>query len=140
MILRQLILVVKSNDIKCGGYFDKGMPTLISGEQEVTAFNQFQFSGQVFVWEKIFVFRISNYSSRGWVPEMYIVMPMKYKSFWTHIDITDIGFQSGKVIFLKDLKGIYGEINGAKQLSFNQSLKNEKGVDLKTFPLKDLLK
>ena len=131
---------LKANDIECGGWFDKGMPTLISGEEEETPFNQFQFSGQVFVWEKIFVFRISNYSSRGWVPEMYIVMPMKYKSFWTHIDITDIEFQPGKVIFLNDLKGIYGETNGAKQLSFNQSLKNEKGVDVKTFPLKGCLK
>jgi hypothetical protein len=131
---------LKPNDIKCGGWFDKGMPTLISGEEEEAPFNQFQFSGQVFVWEKIFVFKISNRSSRGWTPEMYIVMPMKYKSFWTHIDIMDIEFQPGKVIFLNDMKGIYGETNGTKHLSFAQSLENEKGIDVKTFPLKDLLK
>jgi hypothetical protein len=129
---------LRSNDIECGGYFDNGMPTLISGTEEELV-NQFKFSGQVFVWEKIFVFKISNRSSRGWMPEMYIVMPVKYKSFWTHIDITDIEFQSGKVIFLKDLKGIYGETDGSKYLSFNLSLKNEKGVDVKTFPLKELL-
>ena len=130
---------LKSNDINCGGWFDKGTPTLISGTEE-ELINQFKFSNQVFAWEKIFVFRISNRSSRGWIPEMYIVMPMKYKSFWTHIDIPDIAFQPGKVIFLNDMKGIYGETDGSKHLSFNQSLKNEKGVDVKTFPLKDLLK
>src|SRR5258705_13009919 len=85
---------LKSNDIECGGYFNKGMPTLISGPEEKPPFNQFQFSGQVFVWEEIYVFRISDQGSRDWNPEMYIVMPMKYKSFWTHIDITDIEFQS----------------------------------------------
>ncbi len=130
---------LKSNDIECGGYFDKGMPTLISGPEEKLPFNQFQFSGQVFVWEEIYIFKISDQSSKGWMPEMYIMIPMKYKSFWTHIDITNIEFQSGKVIFLKDLKGVYGETDGTKILSFNRSLKNEKGVDVKTFPLRELL-
>lgn len=36
--------LLKANDIECGGYFDKGMPTLISGEEE-EEINQFQFSG-----------------------------------------------------------------------------------------------
>ncbi len=129
---------LKANDIECGGYFDKGTPTLISGEEE-ELFNRFKFSNQVFAWEKIFFFRISNQSSRGWWLPMYIVIPIKYKSFTTHIDITAIEFQSGKVIFLKDLKGVYGETNGAKHLSLKQSLKNEKGVEVKSFPLKDLL-
>src|SRR5437868_12291198 len=56
---------LKSNDIECGGYFDKGMPTLISGDEE-ELINQFKFSGQVFVWEEIYVFRISDHGSRGW--------------------------------------------------------------------------
>jgi hypothetical protein len=47
-----------------GGYFDNGMPTLISGEEE-ELFNRFKFSNQVFAWEKIFLFRISNQSSRS---------------------------------------------------------------------------
>jgi len=130
---------LKSNDIACGGWFDKGMPTLISGEEE-KKINQFEFGNQVFAWEKIFVFRISNMSSRGWQPEMYIVMPMKYKSFVTHIKLNDLEFQPGKVIFLNDMKGIYDETNASNHLSFNQSLKNEKGVDVKTFPLKGCLK
>ena len=125
---------LKANEISCGEYFDKGTPTLISGKEE-KKYNQFEFSGQVFAWEKIFIFRISNWSSRGWHPEMYIAIPIRYKSFRTTIDINEIEFQEGKVIFLTDLKGVYDD----KKLSFTQSLKNEKGVGVKTFPLKELL-
>jgi hypothetical protein len=130
---------LKSNDIECGGWFDKGMPTLLSGEEK-EKINEFEFGGQVFAWEKIFVFRIACASCRGWQPEMYIVMPIKYKSFVTHIKLNDFDFQSGKVIFLNDLEGSYGEDDGSKHLSFNQSLKDEKGIDVKSFRLKDLLK
>ena len=125
---------LKPDDINCGEYFDKGTPTLISGKEE-EKFNQFEFSGQVFAWEKIFVFKISNISSRAWWPEMYVIMPVRYKSFITQINLTDIEFQSGKVIFLTDLKGTYDE----KKLSFTQSLRNKEGVDVKNFPLKEIL-
>ena len=84
---------LKANDIECGGYFDKGMPTLISEPDEKPPFNQFQFSGQVFAWEEIYVFRISDMSSGGWNPEMYIVMPMKYKSLVTYINLNDLEYQ-----------------------------------------------
>jgi len=130
---------LRSNDIKCGGYFDKGTPTLISGEEEEKPFNQFQFNNQVFAWEKIFVLKISNSSSRGWHPEMYIVMPMKYKSFVTYITLNDIEFQSGKVIFLTNYNASYNTSEGSKYLKIDQSLKNYKSVDVKTFPLKELL-
>ena len=126
---------LKVSDIECGEYFDKGMPTLISGDEEEKKINQFQFSNQVFAWEKIFVFKISNASSRGWMPEMYVVIPMKYKSFVTHIKLTALEFQSGKVIFLRDInneqKGMY--------LTIEQSLKNYQRVDVKDFPLKSIL-
>ena len=92
---------LKPGDINCGEYFDKGAPTPISGKEEKSPFNKFEFIGQVFVWEKIFVFKISDWSSRGWHPEMYIVIPMKYKSFRTHIDLTDIEIWRVKWFFLK---------------------------------------
>ncbi len=130
---------LKPNDINCGGYFDNGMPTLISGKEEEKPFNQFQFSGQVFAWEKIFVFKISNWSSRGWHPEMYVVIPMKYKSFVTNISLNDIEFQSGKVIFLTNYNVAYTSSQDANYLSIDQSLKSYKTVDVKTFPLKELL-
>jgi hypothetical protein len=125
---------LKSNDIECGGYFDKGMPTLISGEEEELV-NRFKFSNQVFAWEEIYVFRISNMPSRGWLPEMYIVVPIKYKSFSTHIDINDIEFHSGKAVFLTDVNAFYDE----KKLNIQQSLQDVKGVEVKSFPLKELL-
>jgi hypothetical protein len=125
---------LKANDIECGGYFDKRTPTLIPGKEE-ELFNRFEFSNQVFAWEEIYVFRITNRSSRGWWPPMYIVIPMKYKSFRTHIDITDIEFQSGKVIFLTDANAWYDE----KELTIMQSLRNEKGVEVKGFPLEEIL-
>lgn len=131
--------LLKSNDIECGGYFDKGMPTLISGPEEKPLFNQFQFSGQAFVWEEIYIFKISDPLSRGWNPEMYIVMPMKYKSFWTRINLTDIEFLSGKVIFLINYNASYITSEDEKYLNIDQSLKNKKGVEVKNFPLKELL-
>jgi hypothetical protein len=123
------------NDIDCGEYFDKGTPTLISGQEKELPFNRFEFSNQVFAWEKIFVFKISNRSSRGWWPEMYIVIPMKYKSFRTHIDITDIEFLSGKVVFLTELNASYDE----SLLNIRQSLKDVKAVEVRDFPLEELL-
>lgn len=122
-------------DINCGEYFDNGMPELISGEEEDLPFNRFKFSNQVFALEKIFVFRISNQSSRGRWPEMYIVMPLRYKSFVTHIDISHIKFQPGKVIFLTKLNAAYEK----SVLVIRQSLENAKGVELKNFALKELL-
>jgi hypothetical protein len=126
---------LKPKDIECGEYFDKGTSELISGPDEKPAFNQFEFSGQVFAWEEIFVFRISNQSSRGWNPDMFIVMPMKYKSFVTTIDLTDINFQSDKIIFLSGTNAVYDE----SKLMIRQSLRNLKGVEVDTFALKEIL-
>jgi hypothetical protein len=126
---------LKPGDITCGEYFDKGTPTLISGKEK-EKINQFEFSGQVFAWEEIYVFAISNMSSRGWHPEMYVVLPMKYKSFRINVELTGIEFQSGKVIFLTDANSFYDE----SKLNIRQSLKDNKGVEVKDFPLKELLK
>ncbi len=129
--------ILKSNDIKCGDFFDKGLPTRISGEEQEMPVNQFEFGNQYFAWEHIFIFRISNVSSRGWKPDMFILMPMKYKSFRTQIELNDIEFQEGKVIFLTGLFPSY-EDSGYRMV-ISRSLKNEKGIDVKTFPLKELL-
>ena len=125
---------LKPIELECGEYFDNGSPTLISG-QEDKPINQFEYGNQHFAWEHVYVYRISNMSSRGWMPEMYIVFPVKYKSFFTKIKINDIEFQSGKVIFLTDLEGKYDE----KYLVLSQSLKNKKGISIKDFPLKEVL-
>lgn len=127
--------LLKANEIKCGDFFDKGLPTLISGEEEEKPINQFEFGNQYFAWEHIFIFRISNMSSRGWMPGMFIVMPMKYKSFRTHIDLTGIEFQPGKVIFLTEYTAVYDDF----KLIVDQSLKDHTGAEVKTFALKDVL-
>jgi hypothetical protein len=128
---------LKSKDISCGEYFssNEGL-TQLSGEREEVGFNSYEFSGQVFAWEKILVFKISNWSSRGWWPEMYVVVPIKYKSFITHVKFTNLVFQSGKVIFLSELNAFYDE----SKLSIDQSLKNEKAISVEQFNLKDILK
>jgi hypothetical protein len=126
---------LKANEIDCGAWFDKGMGEPLTYNKEEVPFNKFQFSNQVFAWENIYVFRISDWSSRGWNPEMYIVIPVKYKSFRTHIDITDVEYLSGKCVFLTNTNALYDE----SKLNIRQSLKNEKGVEVKNFPLAKLL-
>lgn len=73
------------------------------------------------------------------MPEMYIVMPMKYKSFFTRIELNDLEFQSGKVIFLSDYNASYIASQDEKYLNIDQSLKDYKTVEVKSFPLKELL-
>ena len=126
---------LKNGDTSCGEYFSKGEPDLISGGNNDPVYNKFTFSNQVFAWEKIFVFRISNASSRGWVPGMFIVMPMPYKSFVTKVVLKDIPFQSGKVIYLDKLNASYER----SALLIDQSLKDSKGVELKEFSGKGIL-
>ena len=130
---------LKVDDIECSEYFDKGLGTPINYNKAEIPFNRFEFSGQVFAWEEIYVFRIANWSSRGWNPEMYIVIPMKYKSFVTHITLNNIEFQSGKVIFLTNYNATYNDSGNLKYLDIDQSLKNFKSVDVKNFSLKYIL-
>ena len=126
---------LKAGDINCGEYFDKGLPDLISGKEEEKFMNQFKFGNQLFAWEHIFIFRIGNMSSRGYMPDMYVVMPMKYKSFFTDIQLTDLEFQSGKVLYLTE----FNHTQDGGKLHINQSLKNYKTVDEKKFFLKAIL-
>jgi len=128
-------LSLKPAELDCGDYFEDGLPTLISGQEEEKPVNQFEFGNQHFAWEHVYVYSISNMSSRGWMPEMYIVFPVRYKSFRTKINISDIEFQPGKVIFLTDLEGRYDD----NYLVLSQSLKNKKGIEVKDFPLKEVL-
>ncbi len=126
---------LKPADINCADYVDDGMPTLISVDEPVKPFNWFKFSNHVFAWEKIIVFRISDTTSKARHPDMFIVIPMRYKSFRTTIELKDVVFQPGKLIFLNDLKGKYGD----ERLSFKHSLKKLTGVDVKSFSLMGIL-
>ncbi|HMK04896.1 MAG TPA: hypothetical protein VK489_11920 [Ferruginibacter sp.] len=121
---------LKPADINCDAYFNDAASTIVPADED-QLFNHFEFNNQVFAWEKILVFRISNPSSSS----MFIIIPMRYKSFRTTINIKDVVFQPGKVIFLTDIKGRYDR----KKLSFNRSLKKVRAVELKSFSLKGIL-
>ena len=126
-------LTLKTSDISCGHY------SYIEGKDDYagsgTKFNIYEFGNQIFAWEKILVFRITDYSSRGWNPEMYIVMPMKYKSLVTYINLNDLEYQSGKVIFLAG----FNASQKGKYLIIEQSLKDHKTEEIKNYPLEELL-
>ena len=127
--------LLKAKDIDCRNYFEKGLPALASGQEKEIPINQFEYGNQLFGWEHIFIFRISNMSSRGWMPEMYVVMPMKYKSFFTSINLYDLVFESGKVLFLTE----FNHVQDGGKLHIDQSLKNSMTIDEKKFFLKEIL-
>ena len=126
---------LKITEISCGNYFDKGLPALPSGQEKEISINQFEYGNQLFGWEHIFIFRISNMSTRGVIPSMYVVMPMKYKSFLMSIELNELTFQSGKVLYLTEFSHTQDE----GKLIINQSLKGYKTMDEKKFFLKEIL-
>lgn len=127
--------LLRSEDINCDKYFDMGPGESQTYNKQGVPVNKFEFANQIFAWEKVLVFRISDWSSRGWHPEMYVVIPMKYKSFVTRINLTDLEFTPGKVIFLTNFtneqKGMY--------LTITHSLKDHNSADVKDFLLKKIL-
>ena len=129
---------LKYDEVTCGNYFANGDGIeVLSGDKEYKKCNCFEFANQIHAWEKMFIFKISNRSSRAWWPEMYVVLPMKYKAFVTHIELTDLTFQSDKVIFLPDIKSI--SMNASSEIMIRQSLKDLKGTPVDEFPLKKIL-
>ena len=126
---------LKAGELSCGQYFDLGKPTPINGEGEMKKKNEFAFGNQVFAWEKIIVFRISSESSASQQSSMFVVMPVRYKSFVTNISLSDVHFKPGKVFFLDD----YPHTKNGNDLSVNLSLKDHPPVSTKGFALKHIL-
>ena len=128
--------LLKASDIVCNKYLENGEGIEeLSGKSTFQKLNSFKYSNQVFAWEKILVFKITNYSSRAWFPEMYIVLPIRYKSFVTKITLTDIVFESGTVIYLDGKKA--EQVQGALQISY--SCKDEKTIEVKEFSLREIV-
>lgn len=124
---------LKPADISCGHYSYIEGPDDYAGSK--ARFNEYEFGNQVFAWEKMLVFRIADYSSRGWHPEMYIIVPVKYKAFVTLIDITGIAYEEGTMVFADNYDAKY---DGMK-LRISLSLKDKKGTDAKRSGLLGLL-
>ena len=116
-----------TSQIKCGEY--------IANYNGAKDFNIYYYNNQLFAWEKIIVWKIMNWSSRGWHQPMYIILPVKMKSFVTHIEINEIEFQSDKVIWLDEV----GKIGNDKRQVFNLSLKNLVGTAVENCTLNALL-
>jgi hypothetical protein len=95
--------------------------------------NNFSYSNQVYAFEKILVLRITNRSSAGLMPAMFVIVPIKYESFVTFVQLRDIVFESGAIIYLDKLPNKRDKEN---HLAINESLKNYPTMRLKQLPLK----
>jgi len=124
------------DDVDCGDYFtsDEGIVYLL-GQPGVKEFNGFEYSGQSFPFEKILVFEVLDYSHGNRIRPMYIVLPVKNKSFATFIELTGINFEENKVLYLDSIKS---EQDGIK-LFLKQSLADKKGILTEDFSLKGIL-
>lgn len=122
---------LRPEDVKCGSFMENGDGMeILSGGKTFTVYNSYEYSQQRFAWESILVFRITNESSAAWWPPMYIILPVKYKSFVTHISLTGIIFQSDKIFFLDHPDAAYH----AATLFINQDCRLSKGVDPSLLP------
>lgn len=127
---------LKEEEVDCNNYLKNGEGIeVLSGDKQFEDYNIYEYHNQVFAWEKILVFRISDQSSAAYSPYMYIILPVRYKSFVTSIALSGIIFQPGKVIFLDNLKTEYEE----NALYIQKNLKHINGVDVKNLTVLQFL-
>jgi hypothetical protein len=111
-------------DIRCESYI---------GNYDTSAYHYY-FSNQVFAWEKIIVWKISaSYDDQK--GPMYVILPVKIKSFVTFITVKDVAFESGKFIWIDEK----GEIGQNSKMNFFFSLKNSMAIDTNKCSLKKIL-
>lgn len=107
----------------------------LSGEKPVVKDSEFEYSNQTFAFEKILVFKIVNESSARILPPMYIVFPVRYKSFATGIRINGVVFDDGKAILVENTDAK----REGMSILLETSLLDRKGVNVKDFRLKEIL-
>ncbi|MEO5945480.1 MAG: hypothetical protein ABIP79_01595 [Chitinophagaceae bacterium] len=121
-------------DITCDKYSEEGEGIeVLSGEKIGPKYNSYSFSNQYFAWEYILIFKITNESSRGLQPPMYVILPVKYKSFFTSVNITNVFYESDTIVFIDNAVAKYPN----KRLTINHSLKNETGIIMEKSLYKD---
>ncbi len=99
---------LKANELECGNYMYNGEgKEILNGNKEITKYNSYEYSNQVFAWEKIIIVRITNTSPDNNEMPMYIAIPVKYKSFVTQIELNDIVYKAGKLFFLEEYNTAY---------------------------------
>ena len=122
--------ILPVNDIDCGEYMENGAGIeVLSGENEYKKYNSYHYTPQLLAWEEIIVFRITNQSSRAWHQPMYLVLPLKYKSFVTYVSISGLRFHAGNIIVLKGEDAVI--IND--RLRYNYSLEQAVGIPVKDY-------
>lgn len=109
-------------DIRCESYINN---------YDSSAYHYY-FSNQVFAWEKLIIWKLSATFPKE---PMYVILPVKIKSFVTLIEINHVVFQPGRFIWI-DEEGKTGSENGQK---FLFSLKNRQGIDTGKCSLKPIL-
>lgn len=121
--------------VQCGGYIENGGGyEYLAGDPDLNPFNEYEFGNQHFAFEDILVFKIVDSSAAKETPPMYVVFPVKYKSFVTNVSLTQVPFQPGKVVYLKD-----AGVERASGLRLNASLKKMKGIAIKDYKLQAIL-
>lgn len=107
--------ILRADEIDCGNY-------MLSYENTKNG-NSYYYSNQVFAWEKVLIWRITN-EPASTAKSMYIILPVKMKSFVTSIQLSEIKFQAGKFIWIDET----GIIDENKHQLLKLSLKNKKAV------------
>ena len=64
---------------------------------------------------------------------MYVIVPMKYKCFFSTVTIEEVVFKSGHVVFIENVVATYTK----ERLFINLSLKNETGIAVEKSLYKD---
>jgi hypothetical protein len=123
-----------ASGVQCGDYIvNGGGLEYLAGDPGLSPYNKYEFGNQHFAFEDILVFRVADSSAKESLP-MYVVFPVKYKSFVTSISLSGVPFQPGKVVYVKD-----AQLNRSSNLRLNASLKKLKGVAVKDFRWKEIL-
>lgn len=125
---------LKTEGVTCGGYSGNGDGTeVLSGNKKFAKYNFYEYSNQVFAWELMLVFRITDSTAGATKPPMYIVLPIKYKSFVTHVTLDSISFYPGKVIFIDQATASYQ----GNALYITSTSKSSTGIPIKESPVKE---
>jgi len=129
---------LKPDELKCGDFFssNEGWVELTGGAKSKNENDRFEFGNQVMAFETMLMFKITDVSHRNWIKPMYIVMPIKIKSFTTYVELNNVVFLEDKVVFLDAQEC---KLEGSK-LFIKQSLRNATGIFVKDFPLMSQLR
>lgn len=123
---------LKLSEVTCGKFSGNGDGVeVLSGNKEFAKYNFYEYQNQVFAWENILVFRITDSTAGSQLEAMYIVLPVRYKSFSTDVYIENILFQPGRLLLLNTTEASYK----GGDLIIRPLLEKVTGMTLKNSPV-----